>query len=67
MDFNALAQAIGSVGFPIVMCVYMMSTSNKAVAANTEATNSLKEVVAQSARSTERLVELANKLLERIG
>ena len=46
-DFNALSQVIGSVGFPVVMCVYMMVTNNKTVQANTEATNALKEVVSR--------------------
>lgn len=29
MDINALTQLIGSVGFPIVMCGYMMLSNNK--------------------------------------
>lgn len=65
LDINTLTQLIGSVGFPVVMCIYMMVVNNKAVSANTEATNALREVVAENARSTERLVELANILIER--
>ena len=39
MDVNVLYQLIGSLGFPIVACGYMMVTMNKTIQANTEATN----------------------------
>lgn len=30
-DINVIMTAIGSVGFPIVMCLYMITTFNKTV------------------------------------
>ena len=45
MDITALTQLIGSLGFPIACCFYMMTTMNKTLSANTEATNSLRIVV----------------------
>lgn len=45
MDITSLTQLIGSLGFPIACCFYMMTTMNKTLQANTEATNSLRIVV----------------------
>jgi len=45
MDISALTQLVGSLGFPIVCCAYMMVSMNKTIAANTEATNSLAKLV----------------------
>ena len=41
MDINMISQLIGSLGFPIVCCGYMMITNNKTLRENTEATNKL--------------------------
>lgn len=42
MDWlQTLSQLIGSLGFPIVCCGYMMFTCNKTVQQNTESTNEL--------------------------
>ena len=45
MDINVIAQLIGSLGFPIVACCYMMTTINKTIQANTEATNNMAQVM----------------------
>lgn len=45
MDVTALTQVIGSLGFPIVCCGYMMVTMNKTLTANTKATQDLSAVV----------------------
>lgn len=45
MSLAELTQLIGSLGFPIACCFYMMTTMNKTLSANTDATNSLRIVV----------------------
>lgn len=45
MDINMISQLIGSYGFPIVVCVYMLTTMNKTVQANTEATNHMVDLM----------------------
>ena len=41
MDITMISQLIGSVGFPIVCCGYMMIVCNKTVQENTKSTNEL--------------------------
>lgn len=48
MDYNIIAQLIGSLGFPIVACCAMFKMYNdqsKTLAELTQAINSLKDVV----------------------
>lgn len=52
-DISVISQLIGSLGFPIVCCGYMMITNNKTVKENTEATN--------------KLIVLIEKFLEKEG
>lgn len=47
MDFTVISQLIGSLGFPIVACCYMMVTINKTLKENTEVTNKLATLVAK--------------------
>lgn len=54
MDFNVIIGAIGSLGFPIVVAVYMIYTNQKQTEAHksevkemTEALNDLKVVIQQ--------------------
>ena len=41
MDFAMITQLIGSLGFPIVCCGYMMIKMNKTIEDNTKVTNNL--------------------------
>lgn len=41
MDITVVSQLIGSLGFPIVACGYMMIVNTKTVKENTEATNKM--------------------------
>lgn len=43
MDATAAVNLISSVGFPIFMCLYLVTTMNKQMSAMTEALNSLKD------------------------
>lgn len=45
MEFELVSQLIGSLGFPIVCCGYMMVTNNKTIKELTGAVNSLTECI----------------------
>lgn len=45
MDVTVITQLIGSLGFPIVCCGYMMLTMNKTLKENTNVTNKLYELL----------------------
>lgn len=55
MDFTVISQLIGSLGFPIVACGYMMITMNKSLKDNTEATNKLATLVSKLAGHCEEV------------
>lgn len=44
-DVTALMDSIGSMGFPIAMCIYLITTLNKTLDANTKATEKLVTLV----------------------
>lgn len=50
MDFNAIIQAIGSVGFPIVACIYMIYTNNKNSESHAKEIDKLRETVDNNTR-----------------
>ena len=41
MDITMITQLIGSLGFPVVCCGYMMIVNNKTIKENTAATNKM--------------------------
>ena len=45
MDYTEVVNLISNIGFPIAMCVYMMVHNTKIVKENTDALNSLKNVI----------------------
>ena len=45
MDVTIITQLIGSLGFPVVCCGYMMIVMNKTLKENTTATNNLVNLV----------------------
>ena len=45
MDVGAITQLIGSLGFPIVCCGYMMLKRNKTIEKNTEVTEATYELI----------------------
>lgn len=47
MEFDVLMSAIGSVGFPIAMCIYMMYSNNKTIKELTDTINSNTTVMQQ--------------------
>lgn len=47
MDFTGLTQAIGSVGFPIVACIYMVYVNNKQNEAHKEEMSKVTEAISE--------------------
>lgn len=45
MDFQALLQAIGSVGFPIVACIYLIYSQQKTSEKHAEEMDKMRETV----------------------
>lgn len=45
MDIGAITQLIGSLGFPIVCCGYMMLKMNKTIERNTKVTEATYELI----------------------
>lgn len=58
MDFNALIQAIGSVGFPIVACIYMIYTNNKNEESHAKEIEKLRETVENNTKVMIRISEV---------
>lgn len=63
MDYQAIVNLISSVGFPIFMCLYLVNTQNKQMAAMTEALNSLKESMQEMRDSDRELKAVIQKEL----
>lgn len=45
MDFQVVLSAIGSVGFPIVACIYLIYTQNKTAEKHAEEMDKMRETV----------------------
>lgn len=63
MDVNAITQLIGSLGFPIVCCGYMMLKMNKTIEKNTEVTNEASNTLKECMMLNTQLYELITSLL----
>lgn len=59
MDFNTLIQAIGSVGFPIVCCIYLIYTMQKNEERHTEEIEKMRETVENN---TKVMIKLCAKI-----
>lgn len=49
MDINVITQLIGSLGFPMFVAVYTMTTMNKTLTQNTEAINNMSVAITKLA------------------
>lgn len=45
MEWSEILSAVGGVGFPIVMCFFLMKTTNEQLQKNTEAVNQLQTAI----------------------
>lgn len=59
MDFNAILQAISTVGFPIACCIYLIYSRQKADERYTATIEKLKETVDNN---TIAMIKIASKL-----
>lgn len=50
MELDVLMNAIGSVGFPIAMCIYVMVTNNKTI-------NELRQTIADNTKVLDKILE----------
>lgn len=61
MESDAIMQLIGSLGFPIAMCLMIFWYLMKETESHKEEVNMLRDVIA---KNTEALIELKDKLTE---
>ena len=66
MDFNTILQAIGAVGFPIVMCLLLCWFVNKRLGENTEAINKQSETMAQNSEVLRKTSEVLDRVLDKL-
>lgn len=59
MDFSMITQLIGSLGFPIACCIYLIYSNNKANEAHKEEIDKLRQTVENN---TIAMIKLCNKL-----
>lgn len=59
MDFNTILQAVGSVGFPIVCCIYLIVTQKEMNSKNAEALEKMRQTVENN---TLAMTKLSTKL-----
>lgn len=59
MDINGISQLIGSLGFPIACCIYLIYSNNKANEAHKEEIDKLRETVENN---TKVMIKLCTKL-----
>lgn len=55
MDINEVIQVIGSLGFPIAVCLWFMIVDHKDSKANTEAIISMSKAVENNTKAIEKL------------
>lgn len=67
MDINAITALIGSVGFPIVMCLIMIKMMEDMQAAHKEEINSLKESIDNNTIVLTRLETMFNTISGKQG
>lgn len=59
MDINTIGQLIGTLGFPIVMCIYMAYSNNKLNEQHRESETKLTEIINNN---TLALTKLSDKI-----
>lgn len=60
MDVSTLAQLIGSVGFPIAMCLWMAKHMQSMQERHTEEINSLRDIIQENTIALTKLVDRIN-------
>ena len=63
MDFATIIQAIGSVGFPIVMCVIVFMYTQKADQVHDSEIKNLSNVISENTMAIQRLIDRMDQKL----
>lgn len=61
MDYNAVIQAISSVGFPIAMCLLMYYQTNKTADLHKEEIDELKKAIENNTLTVQQLINAYDK------
>lgn len=59
MDINGISQLVGSLGFPVACCIYLIYSNNKANEAHKQEIDKLRETVENN---TIAMIKLCSKL-----
>lgn len=59
MDFNAILQAISTVGFPIACCIYLIYSNNKNNEHHTEEVEKLRQTIDNN---TKVMIKICSKI-----
>jgi len=65
--YNAIIQAVSTVGFPIVCCLLMMKNTREMQDANTKKEESLQKVIEDNTLSITKLYEKIDTLIDAIN
>ena len=60
LDFNAVVQAVSTIGFPIVMCLILMYYVNKQNEAHKNEIDDLRKTIEANTLVTQKLVDTLN-------
>lgn len=64
MDVSAISQLIGSLGFPIAMCIYMIYVNDRNNKRNNETTSKLTDIINNNTIALTKLTERIDILEE---
>lgn len=67
MDLNIIIQAIGSVGFPIFACLYMVKTNEDQDKRHREEIDSLRAVIEANTLTVQRLADKIDSIAAQGG
>lgn len=65
--YNAMIQAVSTVGFPIVCCLLMMKNNKEMQDANTKKEESLQSIIENNTLSITKLYEKIDTLIDTIN
>ena len=65
--YNAIIQAVSTVGFPIVCCLLMMKNTREMQEANTKKEESLQKVIEDNTLNITKLYEKIDTLIDAIN
>ena len=67
MDFTEVTQLIGSYGFPIICCLYMVYSNNKTKKDDNDTIKQLSEIVNENTTATKEAVQQLTNVMNQIN